>query len=53
MYKRLRTVFYLWFLAKSLLTSIATVVARRLSGGRAHPAWSLPYEVAVDIIGAS
>ena len=38
------------FLGWALLTSIATVLARRVTGRRAHPSWSLPYEVAVGLL---
>ncbi len=38
------------FLAWAFFASIGVVLFRRLTKGRAHPSWSLPYEVAVDLV---
>lgn len=37
------------FVVWSIVSSSVVVLFRRLFRGRAHPAWSLPFEVAVDV----
>lgn len=48
--KTLRAFGFQMFLAGALLASIVVVLFRRLTVGRAHPSWSLPYEVAVEVV---
>ena len=38
------------FLAWALVASIGAVLWRRVRGRSAHPSWSLPYEVAVELL---
>jgi monoterpene epsilon-lactone hydrolase len=47
--RRLRAFLYRMFLARTLLGAIAAVIVRRLTRGKAHPSWSLPYEVGVEV----
>jgi acetyl esterase/lipase len=47
--RRVRALWYRVFLVRALLAAIVTVVVRRLTRGKAHPAWSLPYEVGVEL----
>lgn len=46
----LRRLAFRIFLAWTLVAAIGTVLLRRATGRRAHPSWTLPYEVAVDLV---
>jgi len=46
----LRRLAFRLFLGWALVVSIGTVLVRRVTGRKAHPSWTLPYEVAVELL---
>jgi monoterpene epsilon-lactone hydrolase len=49
MRKRLRSLRFQLSALRALQAPIAAVIGRRLTAGKAHPAWSFSYEVAVEV----